>query len=215
MFAKNTSITATRPAPSFSAIGCSSYRTACGATIELSEKARRHLDAHPDVLDILHEAIGKIQLRNRPHQEIEVDLGRAVGISTCIKTTAIRADEQAQFALRKGRQFPSRVITGVTGSPTSKAVVIVRQLGRYQFDLVTAWIGSLAKKEPWDRNIKSPAQFQECLDFWCNHALLHDPDTMGHVFQGTWEQIVKSGRFDFSSSINFAPSNKSISVVKE
>jgi hypothetical protein len=123
MFARNTSNTATRPAPAFSVHAGKAYRTACGATVEMTERSRQHLDAHPDVLDILHEAISKIHLRNRPHQEIEVDLGRIVGISTCIKTTAIRDDEQAQFALRKGRHFPSRVITGVTGSPTSKAVV--------------------------------------------------------------------------------------------
>jgi hypothetical protein len=195
----NTSNTATRTAPAFFQNAVHAYRTACGATIELTERSRQHLAAHPDAFDILPEAIGKLRLPRQSHSEMEVDMGRIVGITTCISTPTIAPDDKTFFALRNGRQLPSRVITGSLGTPTSKVVVIAKKEQSGRNFLVTAWIGVLAKKEPWDRFIKGPHQFQECLDFWCSRALVHEPETMGPVFESTWKQILDTSGIDMSS----------------
>lgn len=194
MFASSNRSTATRPAPALPSLAVNSYRTACGVNIDVTERSHQHLKAHPEVLDILPEAIAKIRLPRQPHAEMEVDMGRIVGVSSCVSTPSIGPDDQTLFALRTSRQFSSRVITDSLGTPTSKVVVIAKrdQVGR--IFLVTAWIGGLATKEPWDRFIKGPEQFKDCLDFWCSHALVHDPVTMGPVFQSTWNQVL-SGSF--------------------
>ncbi len=187
-----------RPVPSSSINAVRSYPTACGATVELTEKSLHHLEAHPDVFDILPEAIAKIRFPlGQPFVEIEVDMGRVIGTSGCVPTTRIHPNDKAQFALRKGRTSPSRVITGVSGVSTQKAVVIAKKIHGNRYSLVTSWIGSLAKKEPWDPAIRSPQQARECLDFWCNHALIHDPEMMGQVFESSWNQVAEL-RTDFS-----------------
>jgi hypothetical protein len=80
--------------------------------------------------------------------------------------------------------LPSRVTNEVTvGQETHKLVLIARKQHSRTYQLVTSWIGSLARKEPWDHSIRSEHEFEECLNFWCSKALLHDPKTMGPMFE--------------------------------
>ena len=173
-------------------------QTACGCQMFIPPKAQAHLQAHPEVSDILSEAIGRLVLPNRAgFVEAEVDMGRPVGRAGLVKTPLCDADSPMLFAQRVGRAAPSRVVPSDTlGEETAKVVIVAMpsrdQAGAYA--LVTAWVGTLACKEPWDRNIKTPQQYQDCLQFWCAHALIHDPEIMGSVFESTWEEVMNGIR---------------------
>jgi len=141
---------------------------------------------------ILVEVIGKVSLpRNDEFLATEVEMDRVVGFSGCVKALRVETSDQAFFAQRIGRDKPSRVIVG-KGETTTKVVVLAfpakEEAGKYI--LVTSFIGSLAPKEPWDSNIHSKREFQESIDFWTSHALVHDPAVMGPVFESTWDEVL-------------------------
>lgn len=168
----------------------SEHKTACGGTIVIPRKAEDHLRAHPEVLEILPEVIGKVSLPQDGSFLAEaVEMGRCVGVSGRVSTPAIGLDEPATFAQRVGRTRPSRVIVGVEGPEVSTVVVLAfpsrEEKGTYV--LVTSWVGDLAPKEPWDA---TPGEFQEALAFWSSNALVWDSAVMSEPFESTWAEVL-------------------------
>lgn len=176
------------------------YETKCGGKINVTHQGWSHLKAHPDVLVYLEEAISKIRLPAKPQKiEFEVDLGRIVGRQGIIETAPVEAEERTLFALRANRKLPSRVASVNTlGRETTRMVVIAKP-GRIrnQYDLITSWIGTLARKEPWDPSITSRSQFEECLNFWSSTALVYQPDMMGPVFESSWTDVLSLAESPF------------------
>lgn len=161
-------------------------------TMVIPQTAKDHLQAHPEVLGLLPEALGRLDLPQGAFLVAGIEMGRIVGRSGAIETTPIRPDEPAMFAQRIGRRKPSRVVVGVLGPECSVVTVVARPSrdpGVYL--LVTAFIGSPAPKEPWD-NFSSPDEAQAALDFWSRFALVHTPDVMGEPFTSTWKQVLES-----------------------
>lgn len=176
------------------------YRTACGGTIQIPQQVQHHLIAHANVVEHLHTAIGKIHLPVVQKKfEGEIDMGRLIGRSGIVKTAALQIGERTLFSLRANRKLPSRVANvGEFGEETSKIVVIARpSLIEKQYDLITSWIGVLARKEPWDGSIAEPREFQECLNFWSTTALVYDPAVMGPVFESSWKDVLTLGKCRF------------------
>lgn len=176
------------------------YRTACGGTINIAQQAQHHLIAHPNVGEHLQTVIGKIHLPAvRRKIEEEIDVGRLIGRSGIVKTAPLDIREPALFALRANRKLPSRVAkVGVFGEETSKIVVVARPSQiENEYDLITSWIGVLAKKEPWDGSIAGRREFQECLDFWSTRAMVYDPAVMGPAFESSWKDVLSHGRCRF------------------
>jgi hypothetical protein len=171
------------------------FRTTGGGVIVIPPKTEDHLRAHPEVANILPEAFGRIMLPSVARfLETEVEMGRVVGRSGRVTTPTIALCNPALFAQRIGRNKPSRVAPkGVAGEETTKVAVLAspsrQESGTYV--LVTAWVGSLARKEPWDPTIRSQEEYQDCLRFWCSNALVWDPAVMSEPFESSWEGILK------------------------
>jgi len=169
------------------------FKTFCGGTIVVPHKAEDHLRAHPEVDLLLPEAIARVCLpQDGAFLSAEVEMGRVVGRSGCVQTPSIVLNDRTLFAQRIGRDHPSRVIVG-EGEKTTK-VVVLAFASREEADtyvLVTSWVGSLAPKEPWDSNIRTDEEYQECLNFWCSNALVWDPAVMSEPFEGTWEEVLR------------------------
>lgn len=176
------------------------YATKCGGTIFISRQAESHLQAHPEVLGLLQGAIKKISLpANAQKYEGEIDMGKLIGRTGVVSATPLEVGDQALFAYRTNRNLPSRVAPiGKIGEETTKIVVIARPSAtERQYDLITSWIGTLAKKEPWDRSISGQEEFKACLTFWSSFALLHDPVVMGPVFESSWKKILTGSKSPF------------------
>lgn len=170
------------------------FRTACGGVIVIPQKAEGHLRAHPEVTNVLPEAIALVRLPlDGAFLSTEVEMGRTVGRDGRVKTALIDSSDRALFAQRVGRDHPSRMIIG-EGEETAK-VVILAFAARGEantYVLVTSWVGSLARKEPWDPMIKSQGEYQECLHFWCSNALVYDSSVMGEPFESSWEKVLSN-----------------------
>ncbi len=170
-----------------------SIKSACGGKIIIGARAREHMLIHADVGAVLTEAISKLRLpRNGAFLETDVDLGCIVGKTTCLQTDPIDPTTVAYFAKRNGRQAPSRVLPGETpAADTSHVAIVARSLGEPGvYTLVTAWLGEKAKKEPWDKALTTDAERVECLNFWCRHALIHEPATMEPIFESSWSAVM-------------------------
>ena len=168
-------------------------RTACGGRLIITSKATEHLAAHPEVANILPEAVGRIVLPLGGFMSAEVDFGRVVGRTTLVKTPPCDSNSPMLFAQRVGRVSPSHVVPSDTLGEETAKIVVLAQPSRDQaktYLLVTSWIGVLADKEPWDRNIRTQNEYDKCVLFWCGHALIHDPAVMGPVYESTWDEVL-------------------------
>lgn len=167
------------------------FQFLCGGFILITPKAEDHLKAHPEVSDILPEAIGHIELPSTGFLSTEVELGRVIGKTSRVDTALCDIDSKIFFAHRIGRDKPSRVLPSwYVGEDTTKIVVLARPSNSGEYILVSSWIGLLARKEPWDTMIASQGEFQECLKFWRSNALIHDPCVMGPIFESTWRNVL-------------------------
>ena len=176
------------------------HKTACNRHIVVPSRVQDHLQAHPDVIKYLPEAIAKIQLpRDNKKIECEVQMGRVIGQAGVVKTSVLGLDDLAMFALRTNRKFPSRIAPpGVAGTDATSIVVIAKpHHSEDYYELITAWVGLLAKKEPWDSSIVGQAEFDDCLRFWSTTALVFDPTTMGPVSEKSWREVLVSAKSKF------------------
>lgn len=173
-----------------------SYRTKCGGVLVLPPKTKEHMAAHREVGDLIEEATARLQLpKDGSFLATEIDFGRVIGRSGCVATQPVAIGEKTLFAKRVARDKPSRVVVGREGPETTKLVVLAfaDKAVRGQYVLITAYVGELAPKEPWDRSMVSgSAEAVAALEFWCCHALVHDPAVMGQPFEATWQEILSS-----------------------
>ncbi|GEM_PF-1008714 len=164
------------------------YDTKDGGDIVVTPRTRQHMAAHLDVVPLLAEAIVLIDLpTDGKWLEVEVDLGRVIGRSGCVETAAIGMNDTASFAYREGRAMPSRIVEGVEGPEVTTVVVIAKYVSRGKYQLVTAWVGALGQREPW--NAGGP-DFKDAMTFWQTHALIFDPSNMESPFESTWGTIL-------------------------
>lgn len=162
-------------------------RKTCGNTIEVTPRCSEHLSAHPDLEKILVAVLLKVKLTDSPFLEQEVDMGEIVGQSSRVATPAFSPQDEMMFAHRLNRFGASRVIEqSQLGDETSIVSVILKRVRPSHFHLITAWVGTLARKEPWDPTISSECERQKCLEFWCQNALIYDPKVMGPIYKSTW-----------------------------
>ena len=171
------------------------YKTACGGYLTISARVHSHLLAHPDVIAHLPEAASKLHLPSDGTKlECEVPMGRVIGRAGVVKTPLIQTHDRALFALRNNRKFPSRVAAlGAVGNDSTTVVLIAKpRAGQGEYELITAWVGALARKEPWDPHISSREEFEDCLRFWSTTALIFDDAAMAATVESSWAEVLES-----------------------
>jgi hypothetical protein len=168
-------------------------KTKNSSNVIVPNKTLLHLQAHPEVMQFLEEAIRLLDLpTDNSFLRKEIEMGKIIGISGCVETPRIQMNELTLFAQRIERNHPSRVVYQ-EGTETSKISILAfpDRSGNGDYILITAWIGSLAPKEPWDPNIGSKEELEESIKFWTTHALVYNPSIMGEVLSTSWEEILK------------------------
>tara|TARA_B100000959_G_scaffold120267_1_gene126365 strand:+ start:2881 stop:3402 length:522 start_codon:yes stop_codon:yes gene_type:complete len=169
-----------------------SYKTGCGGSIYLTEGVREHLKAHPGILALIPEIVSRVTLpTDGSRLASQTSLGRVVGQSSLIGTEKIGLSETAWFAIRKNRMKASRVVPDAGPSDTDLVSIIANPIEKKSYELVTAWFGVMAPKEPWDLDlVDDPVAYEESINFWCGHALVHDPKVMDEPFESMWWKIL-------------------------
>ena len=165
-----------------------SLKTGCGGYINLSDSVREHLGAHPGILGLIPEIAPRVTLpTDGSTLASQISLGRVVGQSSLINTKKIGLSETAWFAVRKNRMKASRVVPDAGPADTDLVSIIANPIEKKSYELVTAWFGVMAPKEPWDPDlVDDPVAYEESINFWCGHALVHDPEVMDEPFESMW-----------------------------
>jgi hypothetical protein len=158
--------------------------------IVVSPKGLDHLQAHPDVLALLPEAAAKVSLpEDGSFLATSVDMGRIVGNTGCVAVPETAWGQEVLFAQRVGRAKASRVVVG-EGTPTNLVTILAFKGRDGDYVLVSAWIGQLAEKEPWDGSIQAGTDEEaRSRAFWSRHALVHDSNVMSEPFTSSWEEV--------------------------
>jgi hypothetical protein len=173
--------------------------TATGAPLLVTSAARAHLEAHPSVSSVLDEAVGKLTLPEAENvRAFEVDLHRPLQRATLLPAPTVDLDTPASFAVRVNRAHPSRVTEEEATTWDSTVVMWVhRSDASAPFELATAFIGKLGPLEPWDPLLRSEAEFQIALGFWCRYALVFDGQIMQPAFTSSWGEILRQAQSPF------------------
>ena len=78
--------------------------------------------------------------------------------------------------------------------PCNSVMVIMRKdrpnSDKDSYEMLTSYIGGGSPREPWDPNLSTKEERQECEDFWNTHALIYDDNLID------WE---KTKGFEFMS----------------
>lgn len=167
-------------------------QTGCGGKIFVNDETWKHLEAHPGILDLIPEIASKVTLPTDGSKlACQTSLGRAVGHSSLIKTQKIGLSETAWFSIRKNRMKASRAVPGAAPVDTDLVSIVANPVEKDSYELVTAWFGAMAPKEPWDPDLADDLRaYEESINFWCSHALVHDLAVMDEPFRSTWEKVL-------------------------
>ena len=170
-----------------------SLKARCGGFINLTDSLREHLEAHPEILDLIPEIVSKVNIpTDGCRLASQTSLGRVVGQSSLIKTQKIGLSETAWFAIRKNRMKASRVVPDAGPADTDLVSIVANPVEKKSYELVTAWFGAMAPKEPWDPDLADdPSAYDESINFWCRHALVYDPELMRKPFRSNWNKILE------------------------
>lgn len=162
--------------------------TGDGGRIVVSDQTKKHLEAHQGILPLLPEAVSRICLPDGDELVREIQMGRIVGKDYCCETGQISRDTFTSFVWRPGRRGPSRVILIDTLQDTDLVSVVAKRVSDGEFSLITAFLGRLAPREPWDPWLDSFEEM-ESLVFWLSHALAVVEIPRG-LFWASWDQVL-------------------------
>jgi hypothetical protein len=133
-----------------------------------SIKDRYNSHLHEDVELILSEAFLKIDSNDREFIVEEIEMGRIIGSTTCVKT---KSKDQIFYAQRPNRNGLTRFVKNRKSELCSTVVVILKKIDDEDYDyvLITSFIGAIAEVEPWDSRAT-----QKSFNFWAERALVMD-----------------------------------------
>lgn len=173
---------------------------ALNGIIYIGDDIERLIRINEGVINLIPEAISKVQLpTDKSMFETEVYMGRVVGKSMCVEADEVGYNDPIYFAIRQGRDYPSRVSLTDEGFDSSIVTIVARpkyNSNQVYYYLTSAWIGNTAAKEP-SKKFKNKADYDRSFNFWRAHALVYDSKTMGMAFKATWREVIgeRSKRF--------------------
>lgn len=127
-----------------------------------------HMQVHANVLSLLDEVIPNLTVGHQAFIKTDIDMGRVVGVTDCVETTKW---DDIVFAKRTGRPGKTRFVKNRERPECNHVTVVMKRVGN-KLKLLTAFIGRLAEREPFDMSIRSDAEYARSKSFWDKHALV-------------------------------------------
>jgi len=133
----------------------------------VSEAAKRHLLAHPGVEDLAHQVYNHHKKLGtlKPFTPLSLKFAEVVGYSECLQVERASDSDTILVQRRIGRNQWSRAVE----SPPVASNNVVIIVGNND-NLITAYVGDPAPREPWDKSMND-AQKSESVKWWRTHAL--------------------------------------------
>lgn len=119
---------------------------------------------HSTATLLLPAVLQQIDARGRDLLKEVVDFGRPIGETTCVGTGP---NDRVVYAQRPKRAGFTRFVMNRAAEPCSQIVVILKKGDRGEYILISAFVGTGAEPEPWDRNATAASR-----EFWSQKALV-------------------------------------------
>ena len=130
--------------------------------------SNNHIHYNVEMESLLPQALEKINSLNRDFFVESIDFGKIIGESRCVETSE---KDEILYAQRKMRSGQTRFVKNKQLEPTSFLTVILKKIhGGYK--IVSAFIGSKAEREPWDKSIRDNDELERSKSFWSTHAIV-------------------------------------------
>lgn len=139
--------------------------------------SNKHMQVHKDVYPLLEEAFSMFTPTKETIQKTVVTFDRIIGATICVKTTP---EDEIVYAKRKGRKWKSRMVKNRVPTPSSELTIVVKRCKNNIYRLLTAYVGGQSEREPDDINIRSDEEYDRCVAFWNEHALLYIEQDIAH-----------------------------------
>lgn len=123
-----------------------------------------HVAENPEILGLIAEAIEHSELTG-DNVAIEKDLGRVVGETACVRTSAT---DRIIFARRHHRDSFSRFVMDRTPELVQTVVAILHKVDD-SYELWSGWCGRLVPMVPDENGVLHGSK-----EFWAQHALVYD-----------------------------------------
>lgn len=139
-----------------------------------------HFYQHKDVLEYLPKALERTmhEIRSATVGSIikkTVDFHKVIGITHCVETNG---QEEIFYAQRKGRKTLSKFVRGRESEECTCITFVISKTTVQRYKILTAYIGYKSEREPLDPSISNEEEFDRCKEFWSNHALVEDSQTI-------------------------------------
>lgn len=142
------------------------------------------MQAHEDAFVTSYEEIidycllnNKFDNLSKNFEEIVIDFPFPVG-----RCDLVRTDETDTilYAKRRNREIYSKFVLNRKSTIVNSCVIILKQsyTNPNEYFLITMFPGSIAIKEPSDRNIKTIEELQQIINYWDKHALVFEGSTI-------------------------------------
>lgn len=127
------------------------------------DRAQSHL--HAGVIELLPEVLSSTDSRRQANFVREFRFNRVLGVNNRVKTGS---SDEIVFAQRVGRNGLSRFVKNRQPEPTRYVTVVLNRRFDGRYEVLTAYIGTAAPREPWDVR----ADRDVSARFWSLEALL-------------------------------------------
>ena len=86
----------------------------------------------------------------------------------------------------------TRVVPNAGSVGTDLVSILANPVEKDSYELVTAWFGAMAPKEPWDPDLADdPSAYEESINFWSSYALVYNQELMEEPFRSSWNEILE------------------------
>lgn len=140
---------------------------------------------------LLGIALSTIDSKDRGFIKEKVKFDHIIGKQSCV---SVEPGDDVVMVYRKGRSGMTPMVKNREMEPSNTVTVVLRKdrsiRDKNVYETLTSYIGEGSPREPWDPNLISEEDRQECEDFWHSHALVYDENLID------WE---KTKAFEFMS----------------
>jgi hypothetical protein len=138
-------------------------KNGCRVYIPATSHASTHLADAPGLEQLVCELLPQLHVEGK-NLFTDHDMGRVVGLTDLVATTE---KDEIVYAKRPYRNDYARFVLHREPQPTTYITVALNKRKPAEYDLVSAWIGSIAPPFPGDIRATTDSE-----PFWKTHALV-------------------------------------------
>jgi hypothetical protein len=172
-----------------------------------------HFHQHPEVFRYLTEALNMLLDKGALDNlqgtlKTSVDFAEPIGTTDCIPT---EPEDEIFYAQRRGRKTFTRFVKNKQAPECSTLTMVLAQGNKpNRINVITAYIGYQAEREPLDNSIKTQEEFARCVEFWKNHALIEKSQ---RIYSNTITTECPWDRFDNRPQIVLGNNNNVSEII--